>query len=114
MGNKSGIDPLFFDVIASWFNVDLIDLNDKKELDNTINVAAADLNRNCKDIDCLIAQLENALSDWNSNVVMDFIKATDVDWLFDNNTEEQLKSIVIGLINALNYFAHKTRGDSLS
>jgi hypothetical protein len=98
------LDRQFLLVFCAWFNVDLIDLTDAEEVKNTAGVCASDLMKQHPDPDKLIADLTRALAQWNPSIAMQFIKATNTDWLFDEETEQILKGIVSTIIEGLVYF----------
>ena len=88
------IDPRILHSFSAWFNVDLVNLADGEEVEDLAGTVAADLMKHGMEADLIIGNLSAALEGWTSSVTMQFIHATDVDWLWDDATEAQLKSIV--------------------
>src|ERR1035437_7207226 len=95
------INPTFFQVFCSWFNVDLIDLRDTQEVDRAAGICASDLAKQVPDVDGLIRGLNRMLSEWAPSTIMQFIHATDTDWLADAETEHILRRIVEGIVAGL-------------
>jgi hypothetical protein len=104
MSETGMFDGPFFGVFGAWFNVDLIDLTNAKEVKTTAGVCASDLMKKYPNPDKLIAELQDTLAHWNSNTVTPFMNATDTDWLFDQETEQVLKDIISEIIEGLIFF----------
>ena len=88
------IDPRILNSFCAWFNGDLIDLADVDEMESLAGTVAADLMQDGMEADAIVANLSAALEGWTSRVAMQFVRYTNVDWLCDDATEAQLKSIV--------------------
>ena len=92
--------PTFLRVFGNCFNVDLIDLSDDAEVTSTAGAVAADLLQEGETADEIAAAVSETLAQWSPATAMAFIEATDVDWLADEATEEQLKSILTEIAEA--------------
>ena len=99
--NTAQLDSKFFTIFGAWFNVDLIDLNDRREVMRTAGVCASDLMKHVPDTQDLIHRLSVTLSNWNSKIVLQFINATDTDWLYNQETEQQLKEVLREIVRSL-------------
>jgi len=95
------LDAAFLNTFGAWFNVDLIDIRDAQEVEDAARACAVDYKTNIAEPEKLIAQLTKALETWEPKTVMEFIRATDVDWLFDAETERRLKEILVIIIDEL-------------
>lgn len=88
------IDSKILRSFSAWFNGDLVDLADVDEMEHLAGIVADDLILDGMEADVIMANLSAALEGWTSWVAMQFVRATNVDWLCDEATEAQLKSIV--------------------
>lgn len=100
-------DQQFLSVFGAWFTVDDIDLRDCKVLKSRAGVCASDLAKKYPDIDRLIGDLLRTLDNWSPQIAMEFVDATNVDWLFDDATEEILRDILREVVDALRYFRER-------
>ena len=92
--------PTFLRVFGHWFNVDLINLSDDGEVTSAAGTVAADLLQEGETADEIAASVAEVLAQWSPATATAFIEATDVDWLADEATEEQLKSILAEVAEA--------------
>ena len=102
MSREIEIDPVFFNVFGAWFNSDLIDLSNTEAIRDATNACVCDAVRQISDLDTLISGLSAILERWNHRDVLQFINATDTDWLFDERTEQTLKGGVTDIVKELN------------
>jgi hypothetical protein len=86
--------PRFLQVFATWFNADLVDLQDAAAVTDAAGTAAADLLRQGETPEGVAGAVAGMLADWTPATAMAFIEATDVDWLADAGMEAQLKGIL--------------------
>ena len=93
------LDTIFFDVFGAWFNVDLIDIDDPDELEKLAMACAADLRFRVADTAGLIASLKICAA--SEILDVKFSDATDVDWNFDERTQNILKTIISSIIEEL-------------
>src|SRR5262245_48019148 len=100
----SDLDQDFFHIFDTWFNCDVIDLYDSQEVESAARACAGELNRSHFDLENLIAQLTKVLETWDPQIIMKFINATNVDWFFDQKTEQILKEILSIIIDELKYY----------
>ena len=105
------IDPVFFEVFAAWFNVDVIDLDHQKQLQKDADCCASALSQRISDLDALIEALSEFLDEWDMKVVLRLIEVTTTDWFFDEQTECSLRYIITEIIEGLKY---RRRSQSLS
>lgn len=91
-----GIDFGAFTQCVASLNVDLIDLNNREELEDAAYVSAANLCQNSKiDVICLVDVLNRALEGRDNNeFALLLTKSTNVDWLCDEGTEASMKVVV--------------------
>lgn len=104
------IDPRVLHSFSAWFDVDLVDLADVNEMESLAGTVAADLMQRGMEADAIIGNLSAALEGWTSWVAMQFIRATNVDWLCDEATEAQLKSIVAKTIEGAQVLQAQAHG----
>ena len=97
------IDPIFFEVFAAWFNVDVIDLDDPRDLQRAASLCASSLSTRIPDLDALIRDLSRFLDEWHPKRVIPFIEATYTNWFFDEQTECSLRYIITEIIEGLKY-----------
>jgi hypothetical protein len=88
------LEPEFFTVFDAWFNADVINLSDSQEVEHTARICAADLKNKIHDLENLIDHLTILLEIWEPKAMMEFVNATDADWLHDAETEQILKKIL--------------------
>ena len=95
------INPVFFQIFGNFFNVDLINLDDVEKLREEANFCAATLCNQVSDLQSLKTDLSQFLHEWNSGVILKLIETTNVDWFFDEETEESLRFIITHVVEAL-------------
>ena len=93
--------PEFLRVFGTWFEVDLIDLSDDAEVKSTAGSVAADLLRQDETADEIAAAVSEMLAEWGPDTAAAFVDASGVDWLADEASEEQLKSILSDIAEAV-------------
>lgn len=98
------LDQNFFHIFGTWFNSDVIDLDNSQEVENAARACAGDLKRSHFNLENLIAQLTKALDTWEPQTIIKVINATDVDWYSDQDTEQILKDILSIIIDELKYY----------
>jgi hypothetical protein len=98
------IDPVFFEVFAAWFNVDVIDLNHTKQLQKDADGCASTLSQRIDDLTPLISDLSQFLQEWDATVVLKLIEVTNTDWFFDAQTEDALKYIITEIIEGMKFY----------
>jgi hypothetical protein len=91
----------FFNIFDTWFNCDVVNIYDSREVENAARACAGDLRVNRFDLKNLIPELTKILETWEPKTIMKFIDATDIDWFFDEKTEQILKEILAIMINEL-------------
>jgi hypothetical protein len=101
MSREIEIDPVFFVVFDAWFNCDVIDLSNADAIRDATNACACDAIGQISDLDTLISGLSAVLGRWNHHDVLQFINATDTDWLFDERTEQILKGAIADIVKEL-------------
>lgn len=97
------LDQNFFNIFAAWFDSDVVDIYDPQEVENAARACAGDLKQNHFDLGGLIRELTEFLETWDSQRILKFINATNVDWLFDERTEHILKDALVITIDELKY-----------
>lgn len=84
----------FFSIFSARFDADLIDITDKRALENGIRACAFDTLQRVEDVQAVVFYLERILENWNGQNIAPFIEATNLDWLFDDQTEQSLRFII--------------------
>ena len=98
------IDPAFFQVFGAYFDSDLIDLDNTKQLQEDAGFCASALSQRISDLDTLIEALSEFLDEWDTKVVLRLIAVTTTDWFFDEQTEKSLRFIITEIIEGLKFF----------
>lgn len=92
-------------------DADLIDLNNPEELEDAVYAAASNLcnNRNI-DLQDLTALLKQSLEGTDNNAfALLLTKATNVDWLYDEATEESMKVVAVKLLEGIDYYSKQQK-----
>ena len=92
--------PEFLRVFGAWFSVDQVDLGDDAEVTSAAASVAAELLQQGETADEIAAAVTETLAQWSPVVAAAFNEATDMDWLADEASEEQLKSILAEISDA--------------
>lgn len=103
MNEQIKIDPAFRNVFMAWFNVDVVNLRDREDVESAAGACASDLSGKVHNLDELITDLSTLLREWNPQIVMWFCDVTHTDWFFDDETEDTLKSIINEVIKELRF-----------
>lgn len=98
-------DEIIFNVFTGWFNSDLVDVDNPQEVEVAAASCAADLVRNLPDTQATITRLTEMLDHWTPALVLQFIHATDLDWLYDEPTEQALKHVLRLVTDHLRWYA---------
>lgn len=104
MTKEINIEPVFFTVFSAWFDADLIDLDDDKEVKIAAGICASDLNKQVTNLNKLISELQEVVDSWDPALIMLFINAARTDWLADEELENSLKHILEEIIKGLKHF----------
>lgn len=103
------IDFGAFSQCVASLNVDLIDLNNREELEDAAYVSAANLCQNSKvDVIGLVDMLNRALDGHDNNeFALLLTKSTNVDWLYDEDTEESMAVVIKTLLDGIAFYSSK-------
>lgn len=87
------IDPALLREFNHWFNADLIAFGDEARM--TADAAGVgEAAAGWPQARFLRAQLDEVLRDWKPDYVLQFVRATNVDWLADARTEALLRRLL--------------------
>lgn len=92
------IDPSFFNAFSAWFGLDVIDLSNNEQLDKNAGLLVSSLLSRDVNLAALQKNLARFLVEWDADTVQRFIESSDVDWLFDVESERTLRLIVTLII----------------
>lgn len=97
-------------------DVDLIDINDTGGLEDATYVSAFNLCKNqVLDLNKLISLLKLSIEGSDNNeFALLLTKATNVDWLYDEQTEEALKFVAEKLQEGINHYTNLNRADQVT
>lgn len=105
------INAEHFRLSVASLDADLIDLNAPEELEDAVYVAAANLCKNPNiDLQDLTALLKQSLEGTDNNeFALLLTKATNVDWLYDEATEESMREVVATLLEGIEYYSKEQK-----
>ncbi len=95
----SFLDPTFANVFGRRFDSDLIDLDDRDDVEGLAETVVHDLMLRGKTADNILRTLEDVRANWGGQVLDEFTDASNVDWAFDTETENDLRFIVSTMID---------------
>ena len=98
------IEDKIFNVFSGWFNSDLVNIDNPQEVEDAAGSCAADLVRNICDISAVISRLSDMLNNWTPALVLKFINATLVEWLYDERSKQTLKRVLMLIIADLKHY----------
>lgn len=98
------MEDKIFNVFSAWFDSDLVNVDSPQEVEDAAASCAADLVRNLPDIEAVITRLTEMQSNWTPDLVLRFISAGQIDWLYDKPTEQVLKRVLVLIIVDLRYY----------
>lgn len=105
------IDAEYFGQSVASLDADLIDLNDPEELEDAVYAAASNLcnNRDIR-LQDLTTLLEQSLDGTDNNAfALLLTKTTNIDWLYDEATEEALRVVTVKLLEGIDHYSKEKK-----
>lgn len=101
------IDVEIFGTSVAALDADLIDLDDAEELEDAAYVAASNLCKNSNlDVKEIVSVLKQSIAGVDNNeFALLLTKATNVDWLYDDETMESLRLVTEKLLEGIEYYS---------
>lgn len=91
----------FWSVFPAYFNADVIDQFDADDLRRQASAMASALTRKGVDLKSLVEDLSRFLANRDTETFVRASRGSNVDWLADDTTKEELCSILQQMIAAL-------------
>ena len=95
----SFLDPTLANVFGSRFDSDLVDLDDRDDIEGLAETVVYDLMLRGRTAHNILHTLEHVRANWGGEVLEEFTDASDVNWAFDAETENDLRFIVATMID---------------
>ncbi|MGI2853725.1 hypothetical protein ACRTDR_05825 [Shewanella algae] len=105
------IDLESFSQSVASLDADLLDLNNEEELEDAAYVTASNFRSNGGiDLSDLADMLRRSQSGSDNNeFALLLTKSTNVDWLYDEETEKKLKFVVEKLLEGIEYYSQNDK-----
>lgn len=94
-------DKLFNNTFAAYFNVDTLDADNPAQLDSLAVVAAQKFVQDREACDSILRDLKLFLERWDTETKLQLIRITNVDWLADAKEEENLRSVIVRIVETM-------------
>ena len=96
------LDDELFLIFGTWFNSDLIDINNEQELLDLAGTCAQHLYKAKLDIAGIRDDMQGLLTEWNFHNAKSFEDASSVHWFNNHHSEQLLQRILRQLVLELN------------